>query len=131
MNKEESIKNYMDKLQISREEAEQLYEDDKSDEVLPEVAEMEKKVKSMGRRYENDKTADRKKTPKSKKEDEEKRRLISLLSYALLTPTVVDDELPFSIEYVSITNLEREITFSVGENDYSLTLVRHRKPKQK
>ena len=51
MTKEEEIKRYMEKLEISREEAEQLWEDDHEDTVLPEVAEMEKKAKKL-RRYE-------------------------------------------------------------------------------
>jgi hypothetical protein len=131
MSKEDEIKKYMEKLQISRDEAEQLYYDDHSDEVLPEVAEMEKKAKSMGRRYENDKTADRKKTSKPKKEDAEKRRLIELFNYTLLEPTIVDSELPFVISDVSIKNLEREILFTVGENEYSITLTKHRKSKEK
>ena len=41
--KEKIIVNYMSNLQIDREEAEQLFKDDYSDEVLPEVAEIEKK----------------------------------------------------------------------------------------
>lgn len=128
--KEKEIQNYMKKLQISREEAEQLYNDDHSDEVLPEVAEMEKKAKSMKRRYEADKTADRKKSAREKKVDAEKVRLMELFNYCLLNPEAIDDDLPFKIEFVQVVNNEREIRFSVGENDYSITLTKHRKSKQ-
>jgi hypothetical protein len=118
MTKEQEIENNMKLLQISREEAEQLFEDDHSDEVLPEVAEMEKKAKSLKRRYENDKTADRKKSTRTPKIDAEKVEIINAIAEML-----VADEL-------KITNIQREITFKIGENDYSLVLTKHRKPKQ-
>ena len=47
MDREKQIQKYMEKLQITRAEAEQLFDDDNSNEVLPEVAEMEKKAKKM------------------------------------------------------------------------------------
>ena len=46
MDREKQIQKYMEKLQITRAEAEQLFDDDNSNEVLPEVAEMEKKAKN-------------------------------------------------------------------------------------
>jgi hypothetical protein len=33
-------------------------------------------------------------------------------------------------ESVETVNVEREITFKIGENAYSLTLTLHRKPKK-
>jgi hypothetical protein len=118
MNKEETIKNYMEKLQLTREEAEELYEDDKSDEVLPEVAEMEKKAKSLGRRYENNKTTERKKSDRKPKIDEEKVEIISKVAKQL------------TADNITIVNPQREITFTVGANEYSLTLTKHRKAKE-
>jgi hypothetical protein len=118
MTREQEIENNMKLLQISREEAEQLYDDDHSDEVLPEVAEMEKKAKSMKRRYETDKTAERKKSTRTPKIDTEKVEIINTIAEML-----VADEL-------KITNIQREITFKIGENDYSLVLTKHRKNKQ-
>ena len=35
----------------------------------------------------------------------------------------------FACENVRITNKERQIAFSIGENDYEFTLVQKRKPK--
>ena len=43
--KEKEIKNFMDSLGISREEAEQLWKDDHSDCLTEEQAELEKKAK--------------------------------------------------------------------------------------
>lgn len=54
---------------------------------------------------------------------------MELFNYCLLEPNRIDDELPFKIEFVSVVNNQKEITFSIGENDYSLTLTKHRKKK--
>ena len=35
----------------------------------------------------------------------------------------------FSVENVNITNKERQIAFKIGENDYEITLIQKRKPK--
>jgi hypothetical protein len=118
LTREQEIENNMKLLQISREEAEQLYDDDHSDEVLPEVAEMEKKAKSMKRRYETDKIAERKKSTRTPKIDAEKVEIINTIAKMLAA-----DEL-------KITNIQREITFKIGENDYSLVLTKHRKSKK-
>ena len=120
MDKEKLIKQIMiecekDGESVTREEA-------------AEMAEMELKAKKDCRRYESDKTA-RKKPQREKKIDAEKVRLIELLNYCLLEPSVIDDELPFKIEFVSVVNNQKEITFSVGENDYSVTLTKHRNKK--
>jgi hypothetical protein len=105
-------------LQISKEEAEQLYEDDHSNEILPEVAEMEKKAKSMKRRYETDKTAERKKSTRIPKIDAEKVEIIKSVAEMLVADELI------------ITNIQREITFKIGENDYSLVLTKHRNKKK-
>jgi hypothetical protein len=121
MSKEDEILNNMRLLQISREEAEQLYIDDHSDEVLPEVAEIEKKAKEMGRRYEKSETA--KKAPKEKKLDDEKVTIIAdianILNYVNLN----------YMQDVTIKNPQHEITFSVNKNEYSITLTKHRNKK--
>ena len=112
MTKEQQIENYMKSLQISRAEAEQLFEDDQADFIGEEGEEMTKKAKEV-RRYEQ---ADK---PKSKKKrevklDEEKVRIIELLNYCLLNPEYIDDELPFKIEFVSVKNAQKEIVFSIN-----------------
>ena len=47
--KEKEILNYMKTLDLTREEAEQLWEDDNSDEMTPEQAELTAKAKELGR----------------------------------------------------------------------------------
>ena len=112
--KEMTIKNYMDSLKISREEAEQLFEDDANDCITDEGEEIEKKAKAMPRKNERKKeTKPRKK--REVKKDPEKIRIISILYNALL-----ENGFP-----ASVTNAQREIDF----DDYTLTLIKHRKPK--
>ena len=98
-------------------------------EEAEEMAEMELKAKKDCRRYESDKRKVKKSSTREKKIDTEKVRLMELFNYCLLEPNRIDDELPFKIEFVSVVNNQKEITFSIGENDYSLTLTKHRKKK--
>ena len=50
MDKEKQILSYMNSLKISREEAEQLWEDDQADYIGEEGEEMTKKAKEIKRR---------------------------------------------------------------------------------
>lgn len=116
MTKEQEIQNYMTKLEISREEAEELWNDDHSEEVLPEVAEMEKKAKALRRYEKSDK--ERKKSTKERKVDEEKKYLLNLLVNAINKENCID----------SVKN-EAEFSFKFGENSYTVKLIKHRPPK--
>lgn len=116
MTKEQEILNYMRSLQISREEAEQLWEDDQEDFIGEEGEEMTKKAKEV-KRYEK---AD-KPTSKSKKErkiDENKKLILGRLHKTLET-------------FVKITNVktETEISFVYNDEEYTLKLTKHRKGK--
>lgn len=75
-------------------------------------------------------TIEKKKTKREIKPDEEKVRLMELFNYCLLEPDRIDDDLPFKIENVFVKNAQKEIVFNVGENEYSLTLTKHRPPKK-
>ena len=72
--KEKVIKNYMKKLNISREDAEQLWEDDQADFIGEEGEEMTKNAKEL-RRYEKGKTS-RKKMERIRKVDTVKKFLL-------------------------------------------------------
>lgn len=61
------------------------------------------------------------KPKRERKPNEEKRALIAFVCKAMEGT---------SVEGVAIANAEREVTFRVGENEYSLTLTCHRKPKK-
>ncbi len=75
-------------------------------------------------------TVEKKKTKREIKPDEEKVRLMELFNYCLLEPDRIDNDLPFKIENVFVKNTQKEILFNVGENEYSLTLTKHRPPKK-
>lgn len=62
------------------------------------------------------------KPKRERKPNEEKRMLIVFVGKALEGAKV---------ENIAVANVEREVTFQVGENEYSLTLTCHRKPKPK
>ena len=127
MTKEQQIENYMKSLQISRAEAEQLYEDDKADFIGEEGEEMTKKAKEV-RRYEQ---ADK---PKSKKKrevklDEMKIEIISFLENAMDGRHRWIEEDEWDFENVIVKNPQKEITFVVNGCEYSLSLIKHRPPK--
>ncbi len=118
--KEKTIQNYMKKLDLSHEEAEQMWQDEQEDN-LPELTAEQKAVEKEMLR------ADRKveSTPRKRerKPDENKRLLINALMDCLLTAPA--DEM----EDVTITNPEREIEFRYCGDRYRLTLSKPRKEK--
>lgn len=118
--KEKTIQNYMKKLDLSREEAEQMWQDEQEDN-LPELTAEQKAVEKEMLR------ADRKKeeTPRKRerKPDENKRLLINALVDCLLEAS------PDEMEDVSILNPEREIEFRYCGDRYRLTLSKPRKEK--
>lgn len=117
--KEAKIQQYMKALDVSREEAIQLIEDDENDIIGEEGEQLQEKAKEVRRYEKSDKP--RKKVVKERKVDEEKKHLIEILAEAIThsAPT----------ENISIKN-EAEISFSYGENSYTIKLVKHRPPKK-
>ena len=65
--------------------------------------------------------------PRERKPNDEKREIIKKLAYDVGEWDTFGEEFT---QTVNISNPEREITFKVGENEYSLTLTCHRKPKK-
>lgn len=118
MTKEQEILKHMELLGISREEAEQLWEDDHSEEVLPEVAEMERKAKKIKRYEKSDKP--RKPSSKERKVDPDKKHLINCIRVLL-------EGLHAEVE--PLTN-ERDLHFTYNGASFSIILTRHRAPKQ-
>ena len=118
MDKEKQILNYMQKLGLTREEAEQLYKDEEEDN-LPELTADQKKVEKEMRQ------ADRKKEiiprKRERKPDEDKIAIIQQIVLALQHD--VDGQI------VTIVNPEREIEFDFLSNHYRLVLMKPRKEK--
>lgn len=115
--KEKTIQLYMSKLDLSREEAEQMWQDEQEDNLPDLTAEQKAVAKEMAQ-------ADRKKesTPRKRerKPDDDKRELIQKLK-ELLDST--------ADEVCKVTNPEREIEFNYNNNRYRLTLSKPRKEK--
>lgn len=66
-----------------------------------------------------------------RKPNDEKRDIINKISSSMYSFHQYDEGTPAeSVENIKIVNAEREITFTIGENEYSLTLTCHRKPKK-
>ena len=114
MDKEKTILKYMQKLEISREEAEELYEFDNSDQKNPEVERLTEKAKSMPRRYEQS-TVTKKTTPRERKVDTDKAELLQIFEQGLQSVA----------EIISIKT-ETEIKFSYNGNNYTLKLTKNR-----
>lgn len=114
--KEKEIKNYMKKLGISREEAEQLWEDDQEDYIGEEGEQMTQKAKEI-KRYEKGEKP-KSKTKKERQIDENKKLILDNLHNVLET-------------FVKITNrkTETEISFVYNDENYTLKLTKHRKEK--
>lgn len=118
MTKEQQIEKYMKSLEISREEAEQLWEDDQEDFIGEEGEQMTAKAKEI-RRYEQAEEKKERK-PRERKVDEDK----------LFIFTKVKD-LFEELELAEISlKTETEISFLFNGASYSLKLTKHRPPKK-
>lgn len=114
--KENKIQQYMKALDITREEAVQLIEDDENDIIGEEGEELQEKAKEVRRYEKSDKP--RKKAVKERKVDEEKKYLLNLLINAINSENCID----------TVKN-ETEFSFTFNENSYTVKLVKHRPPK--
>jgi predicted RNA-binding protein Jag len=120
--KEKTIQLYMNKLDLSHEEAEQMWLDEQEDN-LPDLTPEQKAVaKEMAQADRKKESAPRK---RERKPDNDKRLLIEAFVECLLCDV---DKGKGKIT-VDITNPEREIEFNYNNNRYRLTLSKPRKEK--
>lgn len=117
--KEKEILNYMETLDLTREEAEQLWADDNSDEMTPEQAELTAKAKELGRHM-GESMKERKPREKVRKVDEEKKIILAEFAESL---NGINAE-------ITEVKTETEITFKYGGNVYTVKLTKHRPPKK-
>ena len=122
MNKEKEIVHLMKSLDISREEAEQLWEDDNNDYESDEMKEMAEKAKKNGLLKVGARQAEpsKEKKPRERKPNEDKRFLIDCLFDSLK-----------DFDNCEIVNPERQIDFWLNGVHYSVPLTAHRAPKKK
>ena len=124
MSKEETIKKYMESLQISEEEATQLWEDDQEDFIGEDGEEMTAKAKTI-KRYEQSAEPRKERKPREIKKDEEKLSIILKLRLFLSELEEMN-----TLENVRIVNDQKEIAFQIGANEYSVTLTKQKKKKK-
>lgn len=112
------LENSMKYLHISKEEAIQLWLDDNDYTVNETVEELSEKAKENIKRYEKS-NKKRKPSTKERKVDEEKKKFL--------------DGFRIFVEGCGgrLTNFknEAEFSFTYGENDYTVKLVKHRAKK--
>ena len=119
-NKEETIQKYMKNLDLSREEAEQLWIDDNAKEDIQEVKELTEKAKKLNRMYEKS-TKPRKTGTREKKIDKEKAEIIKYLYDCIQDFSIINT--------ATIENEQKLIAFTTNGGNYSINLVKHRPPK--
>ncbi len=106
-------------LEISKDEAVQMWLEDEGYLTNDTVEALTEKAKQNKINHEAKSTKPRKITKRERKPDEEKEHLIELLSNCLTKEGI-------SCE---ITNKSKIITFTIGENHYKLDLIKQRPPK--
>ena len=125
---EKWIQSTMKTLDLTREEALEMWCDDhdidmgkaKEFDLDPEKQKVVKQMTKAG-----GKARATESKPRERKPNEEKRTILTWLDDLFKTLSVDG-----MVSEVEIANVEREITFKIGENAYSLTLTLHRKPKK-
>jgi FtsZ-interacting cell division protein YlmF len=114
--KESEILKMMTKLDLTREEAIQLLQDDEDDVSVELTAEQKKVVKQMTQGDRKKETAPRK---RERKVDDNKRNLISMLVDCLKIFTTVE-----------VVNPEREFLFTYNGEQYKVVLSKPRAKKE-
>ena len=127
MDKEKIINDYMKKLGISREEAEQLYEDDLEDFIGEEGEAMTEKAKAI--KIRGDSEEKKKKTTRQPKIDELKVSILQYIADRMQSRHCCVEEDEWDFDKIFIKNPQKEITFMVDNCEYSLTLTKHRPKK--
>lgn len=119
---EKRIAQLMKSLDCSREEAIQVIMDDDAIDHGEKLFELSAEQKKAAKKMTNSDTHKKSGTVKrERKPDEEKQEIIAQIADFLSKIEGFD---------VEIIKNEREISLLVGENDYSITLTKHRPPKK-
>lgn len=107
-------------LDISKDEAIQMWLEDEGYLENAVVEELTKKAKENRVNHDAKSDKPRKKTERVRKVDEEKKYLLNLLISAINSENCID----------TVKN-ETEFSFTFGENSYSVKLIKHRPPKKR
>lgn len=116
----------MQKLGVSKMEAVQLWLEDNGVEVNAEQEELDKKAKDIKIQHgaNNADKVRKSSATRERKPNLEKQNIVAALASTLANDNFVEG---VNIRDIKIVKPEREISFQVNENTYSLTLTCHRK----
>ena len=120
---EEEIKKNMKILDITEEEAIQMYLEDEGYEVNEEVEKLTKKAKENNIKIRGDSDKPRAKRNVERKANPVKEEVIQILAQTLANYGNLN------IYNVKVENVGKLITFNVGERQFKLDLVEKRPPK--
>lgn len=125
---EKQIEKLMKTLEITREEAIEILNEDKEIDRMTSMSEIDSDISAEHRKIKKECTnvkkgvnAYGKTTTRELKPDENKRYIINLLAEALKSGD--------NIVNVEITNIQKYITFSIGSENFELDLKRKRAKK--
>lgn len=111
------LKKSMEKFGLSKEDAIQLWLEDNDYSTNEEVEILSEKAKEFRRYEKSDK--ERKKSTKERKVDQNKAFLLQILM----------DSIKNEYSITTVKN-EAEFSFSMGEDNYTVKLIKHRPPKK-
>lgn len=121
---DEEIKNLMDKLELTEQEAIQTWLEDEGYEVNEEVERLTAKAKANGTARVNARAnVENKKTTRERKANPVKEEIIQILANALKN----SQNLP--INAIKIENIGKIITFKVENREFKLDLIEKRQKK--
>lgn len=121
---DEEIKNLMDKLELTEQEAIQTWLEDEGYEVNEEVERLTAKAKANGTARINARAnVENKKTTRERKANPVKEEIIQILANALKN----NQDLP--INAIKIENIGKIITFKVENREFKLDLIEKRQKK--
>lgn len=121
---DEEIKNLMDKLELTEQEAIQTWLEDEGYEVNEEVERLTAKAKANGTARVNARVnVENKKTTRERKANPVKEEIIQILANALKN----SQNLP--INAIKIENVGKIITFKVENREFKLDLIEKRQKK--
>lgn len=117
-------------LEISKEEAIQMYLEDEGYITNETVEELTKKAKTNGTtKVKAKSTKTRKSVKRERKPDEEKELIIDILANTLIEKSE-EKVINIDINSIKVINKGKIIEFSIGNNNYKLDLIKKRPPKQ-
>lgn len=119
------------KLGLSEEEIAEVLADDKAIDKGAKLFELTDEQKKVVKKMTNSDTKTKKTASTVYKFEQKKTRKENATKGSIIAEIAqfLSENVQLSCELVEITNKERQIAFRIGENDYELTLVQKRKPK--